>query len=128
MKFVSQGYDTKLCGQACLAMITGKSLGAICDELNNFSGTSLENDLMPYLEPTMKNVELSRVTRYGLKITLEHIPNNSIILLSSPNWNGKNGHFIIKQNDLYYNPEVGILTEIDMSYRKVESYLTFMKL
>lgn len=123
INFVSQGYDTKLCGQACLAMITGKTLGQVCDELGKFSRTSLLEDLRPYL-----NDNIDDLSSYHIyEDDINSIVDDSIILLSYPNYNGNNGHFIIKHNDLYYDPAVGIIKELDMSYRKIESVLYFNK-
>lgn len=117
MNFITQPYRSMQCGQTCLAMITGKNVDEICEELGKHWSTSIDTDLMSYLNRSQYKTRLVK----GSCITFEEIPNNSIIRLCYPS---ESGHFIVKTKGKYYDPSVGIIEEIK-AHVKITHYLTF---
>lgn len=117
LTFVAQPFHSMQCGQACLAMITGKSIEKICNELGKHWSTSIDSDMMPYLTNLGFKTRLVK----GSDIDFTEVPNNSIIRIAYPN---EKGHFIIKNNDKFYDPSIGVLTQI-LANRKITHYLTY---
>lgn len=110
MKYKSQPYLSKQCGQTCLAMITGKSIKKICKELNNFYTTNIYTELQEYLND---NGYRALVTYDKDGIGWNEVLNDSIIRLKKP---CGAGHFIIKYNNEYYDPATGIVKTFKKDY------------
>ncbi|MGG8495949.1 hypothetical protein ACQY1Q_06010 [Tenacibaculum sp. TC6] len=119
-QYVSQGYNTKLCGQTVLSMIIGKPTEQICKELQKDGTTNIIKDLKPYLEKNGFDTEYKKVR------TFKDIPNNSIVLLEFPD-ESQSGHYTLKINNVYYDPAVGILKNYNEETRLPHSFLKFKK-
>lgn len=119
MKLISQPYHSKQCGQACLAMITGKTLEEVCNDLENYKSTIIKDEIIPYLN---KN-NFSTQTINSLSADFDSIPNNSIVYFMYQNGST---HVCVKHNDLYYDPDVGIIKEYDYKVR-ILKYIRFVK-
>ena len=119
MKFIEQPYHSKKCGQACLAMITGKTVEEICSALENNWSTSMDRDIQRYLNRN----DFSTSITYNHKLSFEKIPNNSIIRVCYPN---EAAHFVVKHKDKIYDPSVGIIDQM-LAYVKITHYLTYEK-
>lgn len=117
--FKEQPYKSMQCGQTCLSMITGKSIDEICEELGKFWTTHLDSDLQSFLE---RNGYKTKLVGSG-KIEFDEIPNDSLVRICFPSGNG---HIIIKHDDKYYDPSVGIVQQM-LAYVRVTHYLTFKK-
>ena len=89
MKFKSQPYKSMLCGQACLSMITEKTIEEICLDIGKDYLTSIQGDLQPFLN---RNKFKTRLIS-GQNITFNEVPNNSVIRVSYPS---SNAHFVVK--------------------------------
>lgn len=117
MRHILQPYGSVRCGQACLAMVTGKTLEEVCSDLQNYWHTNISKDIKGYLD---KNGFRTTLSEEKL-IDFEDVPNNSIIRF----WNFKGkGHFVVKYNGKYYDPAVGI---VEKYYKevKVNYYLSY---
>ncbi|PKH51414.1 hypothetical protein CXF68_12305 [Tenacibaculum sp. Bg11-29] len=119
IKFIEQPYHSKKCGQACLSMVTGKSIDEVCTILGKKWSTCIESDLQTLLNKEGYKTTLIRAS--GMK--LKAIPNNSIVLLSYPN---ETRHFVLKSADKIYDPSVGVIDQM-LAYIEVLHYLTFEK-
>ncbi|CAL2104577.1 protein of unknown function [Tenacibaculum sp. 190130A14a] len=119
IKFKQQPFSSMLCGQTCLSMITGESIEDISKELGKDWETDIYEHIMPFLSKRNYNVRAIKV----FDITFEEVPNESIILFRYPNGNG---HFVIKHNDRYFDPAIGIVNQY-LANRKITNYLTFEK-
>ena len=119
MKYLAHPYLSKQCGQTCLAMITGKTIEEICDDLNNIYTTSIYSDLQEYLEGNGFNTTVT----FGSHIKFSDVPDDSIIRLKKP-CNG--GHFVLKIKSEIYDPAIGIVKEYKNHY-KISHYLKFSK-
>lgn len=119
MKFIAQPYRTKQCGQACLAMVTGKTVNEVCKDLEHFWGTDITKDFEPYLQENGFETELVSKKFFSF----DEVPNNSILRLW---WLSDKGHFVVKHNDEYYDPATGIIKEylIDV---KVNHYIHYRR-
>lgn len=119
IKYVSQPEESKQCGQACLSMITGVPVEDICKELKKYWHTDITKDFIPHLK------------KHGFKAKLvskefmsfDEIPNNSIIRVC---WFNSKGHFIVKHNDIYYDPAKGLILEYKC-FTKINHYIKFSK-
>ncbi|WP_435263859.1 hypothetical protein [Tenacibaculum sp. nBUS_03] len=120
MKYKSQGYKTKKCGQTVLSMITGKSVTEICKLLNKEESTNIIKDLKPFLESNGYDTSYKKVR------TFEDVPNNSIVLLEFPD-ESINGHFTLKVDNEFYDPSVGVISKYNKETRLPHSYLNFKK-
>ena len=119
MKFKSQPYLSKQCGQSCIAMITGKKIKKICKEIGKEYTTDIYGDLKPYLD---KNGYTTSIT-YG-SIEINEVPNNSIIRLKKPD---NSGHFVLKTTEgKIYDPSIGIVEKY-MNQTTISHYLNFQK-
>jgi hypothetical protein len=118
MEHVLQPNGSSRCGQACLAMITGKPLEEVCEELQNYWYTNIE-DLEEYLD----NKQFDTFLSVNKLMDFDEIPDNSIIRF----WklDGK-GHFIVKYEGKYYDPAIGI---VEKYYKDVKPnyYLSYYK-
>lgn len=120
MKYRSQGFKTKKCGQTVLSMITGKPINEICKVLGKEESTNIFKDLKPFLESNGYQTIYKKVRNF------KSIPNNSIVLLEFPD-ESNNGHFTLKINNKYYDPSVGIISKYNKKTRLPHSYLNFKK-
>ncbi|WP_299681095.1 hypothetical protein [uncultured Tenacibaculum sp.] len=119
MNFKAQPYLSKQCGQTCVAMITGKSIEDVCNEINKEYTTNIYTDLQKYLN----NNGYKTFVAYG-DFQFSEVPNNSIIRLNKPD---DSGHFVVKnENGIIYDPSVGIVQKY-MSYYTITHYLKFEK-
>lgn len=120
MKYLKQPYRSKKCGQTCLAMILNKSIDEVCKMLNNkYRSTCIYKDLAVCLE--LNGYKVTKHYKRGLK--QEEIPNNSVIRVQFPN---KNGHFIVKVDNEYYDPSVGIVKYLNED-RLITHYINYEK-
>lgn len=118
MNFIQQPYKSNHCGQTCLAMITSKTVEQVCNELSEEGTTHIETHLQPYLNTNDYKTRLVK----GNSISFEEVPNQSIIRLCYPSGGG---HFIIKLNGKYLDPQIGLIDKIMINYVKITHYLTF---
>lgn len=118
-KFIPQPYKSMQCGQTCLAMITGKTIDEICDELGKKWTTYVQSDIQNYLD---RNGYKTRLIQ-GKNISFDEVPNNSIIRVCFPS---ENGHVVVKHENKYYDPAVGIIDQM-LAYVEITHYLTFEK-
>lgn len=117
--YEQQRYRSKQCGQTCLAMILGISIDEAIKLLNNKKrSTSLYKDIAVALERQGFEVE-----KHTGQIEWDEVPNNSIVRVVFPN---KAAHFIIKHDDRYYDPAIGIVERYN-DYRKITHYIKFRK-
>ncbi len=116
INFIPQPYLSKQCGQTCLAMITGKSIEDICKEIGSIYTTNIYNDLQKYLNKK----DYKTVVVFG-DLTMEEVPNNSIIRLSKP---CGGGHFVLKSDNEILDPSIGKIKEYLNEY-KISHYLKF---
>ncbi len=120
-KHITQPYLSKKCGQACLAMITGKSVEEISKELKKEYTTNIREDLQKYLEDNGFVTELKQGC-----IKMKEIPKNSIVRLNKPD---NSGHFIIKNEvGKLLDPNVGTVEEYSQDRYTITHYLTFIQL
>ncbi|WP_299676639.1 hypothetical protein [uncultured Tenacibaculum sp.] len=112
---VEQPLFSKWCGHACISMITGEDILHIAKKLQNYNELSLEKEVMWYLYDKGFKVKLIR----KFDITPEEIPNNSIVRIEDIN---ENGHFVLKQNDVFKDPNVGIVLNY-ISRKRITHYL-----
>lgn len=118
MKYKSQPYLSKQCGQTCLAMITGKSIKKICKALDNNYTTNIYTDLQEYLNDNGYRA-LVIYDKDGIK--WNEVPNSSIIRLKKP---CGGGHYIVKHNNEFYDPATGIVKVFKKDYT-ISHYLTY---
>ncbi|SED21689.1 hypothetical protein SAMN04489761_4656 [Tenacibaculum sp. MAR_2009_124] len=117
--FIPQPFNSMLCGQACLAMIMGKTINEICKDLGKDWSTCIQSDIMPFLN---RNGYKTRLIK-GVDIDFDEVPNSSIIRIAYPN---EKAHFIIKSETKYIDPDYGIIQEVKAN-RKITHYLTYAK-
>jgi hypothetical protein len=101
LKYIQQPKDSKLCGQACLAMVTGKSLKQII-ALVGHSGGTRSSDLIYVLR------KLGYKTPNRL-LVLSKIPNYAIAKIPHKNVKGypknaSNWHWVVYWNGERYDP------------------------
>ena len=120
MKLVSQPYHSKQCGQACLAMITEKSLEEVCKDLNNYMDTSIYSEIINYLNKSGFSTQLVEC----LGEDFNKIPNESMVHFMFQN---AATHVAVKFDDLFFDPDVGIVKEYDNKV-KVLRYIKYKKL
>ncbi|SEC45675.1 hypothetical protein SAMN04489761_3045 [Tenacibaculum sp. MAR_2009_124] len=118
IKYKSQGFGTKKCGQTVLSMITGFSVEDICERLGKSKTTYLLSDIKPFLE---KN---GFVTDYKKVRKFEDVPNYSILLLEYPD-ESNTGHFTLKIDNEFFDPLVGTVSQYNEETRLPHSYLSF---
>ncbi|WP_299627775.1 hypothetical protein [uncultured Tenacibaculum sp.] len=118
-RLVEQPLFSKQCGHACLSMITGDSIEDIALKLQNYNELSLEKEIMWYLNDKGFKVTLVK----AFKILEEHIPNNSIVRVEDINGVG---HFVLKQNHVFKDPNVGIVKSY-ISRKRFTHYITINK-
>lgn len=117
--FKAQPYLSKKCGQACIAMITGKSIAEICKEIGKEYTTNIYTDLQEYL----KSKGYKTLVAYG-EMEIEEVPNNSIVRLNKPD---HSGHFILKTaTGTIFDPAIGIVKKY-MNHSTISHYLYFRK-
>ena len=120
INFISQPYKSQQCGQACLAMVTNKTIDQVVKDLGRDWHTDIKQDIQFYLD---RNSFKTRLIS-GEQISFDEVPDNSIIRLCYPS---ANGHFVVKHNGKYYDPSVGIVEQM-ISYVKITHYLTYQEL
>lgn len=120
IKFIPQPYNSKLCGQTCLSMITKESIEDICKDIGKDWDTDVFLDWMPYLN---RKGYRTRII-HGKDISFNEVPNGSIIRITRIN---NTSHAILKHNDKYYDPLIGIIDEF-LNHDKITHYLTFNKI
>lgn len=117
-RFVSQGKNTKKCGQAVLSMITGLPLEEVCETLGEES-TYLTKDLKPYLESLGYVCKTYSTTKY------EEIPPNSIVFSMNP-MKDRYGHYSLKVDyNTYFDPTIGIIKDYNTDVKVPTHYLHF---
>ncbi|SNR16552.1 hypothetical protein [Tenacibaculum jejuense] len=114
-EIVEQPLFSKKCGHACLSMITGEDIIVIARKLQNYNELSLEKEIMWYLKDKGYNVKM--VTKF--EMSSDEIPNNSIVRIEDIN---ENGHFVLKQNDVFKDPNIGIVKSY-ISRKRFTHYL-----
>ncbi|WP_435263409.1 hypothetical protein [Tenacibaculum sp. nBUS_03] len=119
MKYQSQGYKTKKCGQTVLSMITGLPIDVICNEIGKQGVTSMLNDLKPFLQNHGYDTEFKRI-RY-----FEEAPKNSIVLISKQGV--PTGHFVLKKKKKYLDPYEGVIHKYNEDINFALCYLKFKK-
>ncbi len=119
MKFLNQPFASMQCAQTCLAMILDMSVEDVCNEMDEHWSTSFEYDTEPYLNG--KGYKTSLVKTRNLKF--EDVPNHSLIRICRPD---ESGHVLIKYEDKYYDPAIGII-EKPIGHFKVTHYITYKK-
>ena len=97
------------CGQAVLAMLTGKTV----DEIIKICGTEKETTLKQMLDTlTYYGIEFSRERR-EVKVK-EELPRVALLSLETPRcW-----HWSLYSNGTFYDPEHGVLSDFPESKRK----------
>lgn len=119
MKFLNQPFRSMMCAQTCLAMILDKTVEEVCNDMNEHWSTSFEYDTLPYLES--KGYEARCIKSRNL--TFDEIPNDSLVRICRPD---ESGHVMIKHNDKYYDPAIGII-EQPIGHFRVTHYITYKK-
>ncbi len=118
-QYVSQGWKTKRCGHAVVAMITNESIEDLCKEFKKDLSLSLINDIQPYLENRGYDTKYIKVRSFA------EIPNDAIVFIEYPDV--RNGHFSLKKDDIYYDPHHGKMLEYNAELNLPHSYLQFTK-
>lgn len=113
---IEQPLFSKKCGHACLSMVTGDDIFHIAKTLQNFNELSLEKEIMWYLNHKGYKVQMIR----KFEINSEEIPNNSIVRIEDEN---ESGHFVLKQNNLFKDPNVGIVKSY-IKRKRITHYLS----
>ncbi len=97
------------CGQAVLAMITGKTVAQVVEFLQNEKETTLK-EMVSFLEI---NGFLVSKERKSVKLKSE-LPEMCFLSLETP----KCWHWSLYVNGVFYDPEYGVLANFPKSYRK----------
>ena len=97
------------CGQAVLAMLTGKSVSEIANFLNNERETTLK-EMLYVLEQTGINCSKNRVAVSNKK----DLPKVCFLSLETP----KCWHWSMYVNGVFYDPEYGVLDDFPSSNRR----------
>lgn len=97
------------CGQAVLAMVTGKSVGEIVSFLNNEKETTLK-EMFLCLETFGFTCEKQRIS----VTKKEELPRLCFLSLETP----KCWHWSLYCDGVFYDPEYGVLTDFPPSHRR----------
>ena len=97
------------CGQAVLAMLSGKSV----DEVIKFTATDRETNLKQMFL-FLENVNIKYSAERVAVNTTDELPNICILSLETPRcW-----HWSLYFKGIFYDPEHGIMDDFPKSYRK----------
>lgn len=103
------------CGQACVAMITGKDINDVIRDMKTSGSTSI-GQLIEILDKyeirhAERNIRISKKNPKPYKY--------SILTVHA---NGGYTHWVLFYNDKYYDPEFGLI-EGEYTYGKITSFL-----
>ncbi|MDE5777022.1 MAG: hypothetical protein K2I10_00710 [Lachnospiraceae bacterium] len=107
------------CGQACIAMITGKDINVVIKDMKTNGSTSI-GQLIEILDKyeirhAEKNTRISKKNPEPYKY--------SILTVHA---NGGYTHWVLFYNGKYYDPEFGLI-EGEYTYGKITSFLAIYK-
>ena len=114
MKLIMQPTDTT-CGQACIAMITGKSIDEVIKDMKTDGPTSI-GQLIEILDSygvkhAEKNVRISKKNPIPFEVSILTIHTNAGYT-----------HWALLFDKKYYDPEFGLI-EGEYTYGKITSFL-----
>lgn len=118
MDWVYQGKGTRLCGQACVAMIAGITLDEAVKLFGTKGGTRTKHVVDAFNKLGVKTGKLTRVSKKNKKTDL------CMVVIHYSFSNRK--HWTIWNKDKYYDPSIGVLTEYPLSVRET-SFLPVYK-
>lgn len=114
---------SKQCGQACAALITKKPIDLVCKEMDKVFSTNIYTDLVPYIRA--QGFEIAVTATLGSGITLDKVPNDSLIRLQK---NDGGGHFVVKRDNIYIDPSGEIVLAYSEKKYKLSHYAPFKKI
>lgn len=120
IKLPLQAYLSKQCGHACLSYITGVSIKKIIKELDKEYYLNIYEDLSKFLIKKGFNGDV--VHTHKTDITLNDVPNNSLIRLNKP---CGGGHFVIKKYGVYLDPNGEVILRYDPRKYQLTHYINY---
>lgn len=97
------------CGQAVLAMITGKSV----NDIVNVCGTEKETTLKQMIS-VLSNNGITVACQRTQFVDKNELPDVALLSLETP----KCWHWSLYYNGLFYDPEYGLITDVPPSNRR----------
>lgn len=120
MKLITQPKDSTVCGQCCVAMVTGKSLKKVIEIFGHSHSTRTKELYNALRNLGFKCVD-SRLKRFTNNTALPRFG----ILKITYDWRKNNGHWVVIKNFMIYCPSDGIShwTTYGFSKGRITSFL-----
>jgi hypothetical protein len=117
IKYKNQPPYSMMCGQTVLAMVLDVEILDICFILNKHNQGTMNKDIYKVLDKFNIKYKYKRCKDFNL------IPNKAIVKLGY--YRSKDTHWILKFNDKYYDPSIGIIEQYNTDLVKPISYIHF---